>query len=101
MPELLSASVEYGGYISIVKFVIFLILFFLWLLLISWVHEDARVTGTNTVLWTAVIFCTAVAAMVIWLAVPVFIIGMLLYLIAVGVGGISYVSHRNSRVLEF
>ena len=45
MPDLLLASIEYGGYISIIKFVVFLALFFLWLLLVIWVNEDAEAIG--------------------------------------------------------
>ena len=101
MTGLLIASVEYSGYISIVKFLIFLLLFFSWLPLLTWVYQDAKTVGTKEVFWTAVVFGGGAAAVTIWLVTPVFIIGMLFYLIAVAATSISYVMHRNARVPEF
>ncbi len=101
MTGLLIASVEYGGYVSIVKFLIFLLLFFPWLPLLTWVYQDAKNIGTKEVFWTAVVFSAGAAAVIIWLVTPVFIIGMLFYLIAVTATSISYVMHRNARVPEF
>src|SRR4030042_1724635 len=101
MTGLLIASVEYGGYISIVKFLFFLLLFFPWLPLLTWVYHDAKTVGTKEVFWTAVVFGVGAAAVIIWLVIPVFIIGMLFYLIAVAATSVSYVIHRNARVPEF
>jgi len=101
MTGLLMTSVEYSGYISIIKFLIFLLLFFSWLPLLTWVYQDAKSIGTKEVFWTAVVFGAGAAAAIIWLVTPVFIIGMLFYLIAVAATSISYVMHRNARVPEF
>ena len=101
MPELLLSAVEYSGYISIIKFIVFLSLFFLWLPLVSWVYQDAKSVETREVFWTAIVFGTGAAAAIIWLVIPLFIIGSLLYLIAVGVASISYVIHRNARVMDY
>ena len=101
MSDLLLASIEYSGYISIAKLVIFLVLFFLWLPLLTWVYGDAKAVGTKEVFWTAIVFGTGAAAAIIWLLMPVFIIGMLFYLIAVGAASISYVMHRNAKVPDF
>jgi type II secretory ATPase GspE/PulE/Tfp pilus assembly ATPase PilB-like protein len=98
---LMMTSVEYSGYISIVKFLIFLLLFFLWLPLLAWVYQDAKSVGTKEVFWTAVVFGAGAVAAIIWLVTPVFIIGMLFYLIAIAATSISYVMHRNARVPEF
>ena len=84
MLDLLSASIEYGGYISIIKLISYLILFFAWLPLISWVHQDAKAVDTNDILWTGVILGAGAAGAIIWLLIPVFIVGMLFYMIAVG-----------------
>jgi len=101
MPDLLLSAVEYSGYISIVKFLVFLVLFFPWLPLLSWVYTDAGAVGTKAVFWTAIVFGLGAVAAIIWLVMPVFIIGMLFYLIAVGAASISYVMHRNARVPDF
>ena len=101
MLDLLSASIEYGSYISIIKLITFLILFFAWLPLLTWVHEDAKAVETKEVFWTSIVLGAGAAAVIIWLVVPIFIVGMLLYMIAVGAISLAYVKHRNARVLDF
>ena len=101
MADLLLTSIEYSGYISPLKFIVFLVLFLAWLPLTDWVYRDARAVGTKEVLWAAIIFGTGAAATMIWLITPVFIIGTLLYLIAVGTTSVSYVIHRNTKVAEY
>jgi len=100
MLDLLSASIEYGGYISIIKLISYLILFFAWLPLISWVQQDAKAVDTNDIMWTGVILGAGAAGAIIWLLIPVFIVGMLFYMIAVGAISLAYVKHRNARVLD-
>jgi len=101
MPDLLLASVEYGGYISEIKFAIFLALFLLWLPLVGWVYRDALTVETKEVFWTALVFGAGAAAAIIWLLIPLFVIGLLFYAVAVAATSLSYVMHRNARVLDF
>ena len=100
MPELL-AAIGYGGYISPIKLAVFLILFFGWLPVINWVHRDAEAVGTKHVFWTAVVFGVWAVAGIVWLFIPIFVIGLAFYIIAAGAASISYVMHRNSAVPEF
>ena len=101
MAESLLAAAKYGGYISPIKLAIFLILFFLWLSLIGWVHKDTQTVGTKEAFWTGIVVGVGAAATIIWLIVPVFIVGMLFYLVAVGAASASYVIHRNAKVPDF
>ena len=101
MPDLLLAAIGYGGYISIFKFVIFLIMFFAWIPLLTWVFHDAKGIESKEVFWTAIILGAGAIGVIIWLLTPVFIVGMLLYLIAVGGSSLAYVKHRNSLALDF
>jgi type II secretory ATPase GspE/PulE/Tfp pilus assembly ATPase PilB-like protein len=101
MPDISLLAVEYGGYISIVKLIIFLMLFFLWLPLLGWIFNDAKVVETKEVLWTGVVLGAGALAAIIWLVIPIFIVGMLLYLIAVASTALMYVKHRNARVMDF
>jgi type II secretory ATPase GspE/PulE/Tfp pilus assembly ATPase PilB-like protein len=80
---------------------VFLILFFGWLPIINWVHRDAEAVGTKHVFWTAVVFGTWAIGGLVWLLIPIFVIGMAFYIIAAGAASISYVMHRNSAVPEF
>jgi len=101
MLDLLSASIEYGGYISIIKLISYLILFFAWLPLITWVYEDAKVVDEKEVFWSGIFLGAGASGAIIWLLIPIFIVGMLFYLIAVGATSFVYIKHRNARVLDF
>jgi type II secretory ATPase GspE/PulE/Tfp pilus assembly ATPase PilB-like protein len=100
MPDVL-AAISAGGYLSPIKFVVFLVLYFAWLVIIDWVHKDAEALGTKHTFWTGVVFGVWAAAGIIWLLIPMFVIGMAFYLIAAGAATISYVMHRNALVPEF
>lgn len=100
MPDILAAIV-YGGYVSPIKFAIFLILYFGWLFIIDWVYKDAEAIGTKYTFWTGVVFGVWAAAGLIWLLIPIFAIGLAFYIIAAGAATISYVMHRNAAVPEF
>jgi type II secretory ATPase GspE/PulE/Tfp pilus assembly ATPase PilB-like protein len=101
MQELLMTTVEYGGYVSEVKLILFLIPFFLWLRLVAWVFEDAGAVGAEEALWTAVVFGTGAIAAIVFMLVPVFVIGILLYVIAVFAPVFAYARHRDSKVMEY
>ncbi|MBL7185970.1 MAG: Flp pilus assembly complex ATPase component TadA [Phycisphaerae bacterium] len=101
MLDQLLGAVEYGGYISILKLIGYLTLFFAWLPLIGWVQQDAKVLETKEGLWTGLILGVGAAAAVIWLVIPLYIGGMLFYLVAVGAVALAYVKHRNGRVLDY
>ena len=101
MPDLLLSSVEYSDYISIIKFLVFLGLFLLWLPLVGWVYRDAQAVETREDIWTGIVFGTGAAAMIIWLVVPIFIVGLVVYIISVITVSLIYVSHRNARVMDY
>jgi hypothetical protein len=100
MPDILAAIV-YGGYLSPIKFAVFLILYLGWLFIIDWVHKDAEAVGTKHTFWTGVVFGVWAAAGIVWLLIPIFLIGLAFYLVAAGAATISYVIHRNSLCLSF
>ena len=100
MPDIL-ATIVYGGYVSPIKFAIFLILYFGWLFIIDWVYKDAEAIGTKYTFWTGVVFGVWAAAGLIWLLIPIFFVGLAFYIIAAGAATISYVMHRNAAVPEF
>ncbi|UCD48581.1 MAG: Flp pilus assembly complex ATPase component TadA [Phycisphaerales bacterium] len=101
MPGFLLMSIEYGGYVSIVKLIVFLILYLLWFQLVSWAHKDAKAVDTNIGLWIGLLVGAGALGMLFWWLIPVFIVGLLAFLLAVGGTGLAYVRHRNTRVLDF
>jgi type II secretory ATPase GspE/PulE/Tfp pilus assembly ATPase PilB-like protein len=101
MPDLFIAALEYGGYISAVKLVVFVVFFFLWLPLVVWVHNDAVALETKHTFWTGIVLGAGAAGLLIWQLVPIFLAGMLVYILAVAGTSLAYVKHRNTRVMDF
>ena len=101
MPELLSASAAFGGYVSIIKLLIFLALFLGWVPLLGWIHDDSKALDASGPVWTVIVLSAGAAGILIWMVIPIFIVGMLFYTIAVGATSLAYVKHRNARVLDF
>jgi len=101
MPDILLVAVQFGGYISIAKFVAFPVLLFAWLWVVGWINDDAKSIGTKDDLWTGIILAAGAVGALLWLMIPIFFVGLLLYIIMVAAALLSYVMHRNSIVPEF
>ncbi|MBN1795595.1 MAG: Flp pilus assembly complex ATPase component TadA [Sedimentisphaerales bacterium] len=101
MSESVLIASLFGEYISIVKFVILLVLFFPWLALLSWIYEDARAVGLDERRWVGIILTIGAVFFALWLLIPVFIVGLLLYAIGVGAAALIYVMQRNAKVPDF
>jgi type II secretory ATPase GspE/PulE/Tfp pilus assembly ATPase PilB-like protein len=101
MPDFLLMSIEYGGYISAVKLVVFLAFYFPWLLLAIWAYKDAKALGTNVALWVGVLLGAGALGVLLWWLIPIFLVGLVVFTGAVGATGLAYVKHRNTRVLDF
>lgn len=93
--------VEYGGYISIIKLVVFLLLFFPSWLMLNWTYKDAKAVEADEVLWTAVLVGIIGVMTLVWFFIPMYAIGAVCFLLFVGGAGLAYVKHRNARVLDF
>ena len=94
-------SIEYGGYVSIVKLIVFVLLYVLWFLLVAWAHKDAKAVDTNIGFWIGLLIGAGALGILLWWLIPVFIVGLLVFLLAIGGTGLAYVRHRNTRVLDF
>jgi len=101
MPDFLLMSIEYGGYVSIVKLIVYLLLYFLWFLLVTWAAKDAKAVETNVGLWVGLLLGAGAVGILLWWLIPIFIVGLLVYIITVGATAMAFVKHRNARVLDF
>ncbi len=101
MQDFTMLAVEYGGYVSIIKLLAFLALIFPWLPLVGWVYRDCDEVDSNVPMWTGIVLGAGALSVIIWLLVPIFFIGMAVYIIAVGTASLAYVKHRNVRVMDF
>ena len=101
MSGMLATSSDIGGYIEAWKGLLMAAAFFGWMPLVNWVHTDSQAVRTNKQAWTAGLAAIGAAALLVWMLIPVFLIGFLLYLLSVGAVTIAYVVHRNARVSDF
>lgn len=101
MPHELFAAIQYGGYVSILKLLIFMACFYGWLPLINWLFTDTKAVRTNGLAWTLAVMMTGFLGLIVWLLVPVFFVGLLIFLIALCSVFMAYVIHRNARVADF
>lgn len=101
MPDSIFLALQYGGYLSSVKLVVFGLFAFASLPLIAWIHHDALAVRTRANLWSGIVFAAAAVGLLVWLLIPLFAIGLAFFLLAVGAGSVAYVVHRNSRVSPF
>ena len=101
MPGILLLSISFGGYVSLFKLIGLLVLFFLWLPIISWVYKDAEEIETEEKFWTSVVFGTWAGSFILWLLIPVYIVGLAFYLLVAGGAVVAYIKHRNSLVLDY
>ena len=87
-----------GDYFSIVKLV-FMILFIVpWWLAAPWVNKDAHRIRSSQEMWSLLILAAGVVGVAIWLLTPIYIVGLLAYVVLVGGSLGAYVVFRNGRV---
>jgi len=104
MTELLpiaGAAALSGGYISPFKLLAMLVGFFLWMPVLNWVYKDAQEVQTQERKWTAAVLISGSLGLLLWLLVPVFWIGLPLFIVTLGGTMLAYVIHRNARVADF
>ena len=93
-----TATIQFGGYISIIKLVVFVILFIGWVPLLNWMIADAKKLRLRVEIWMTAIFLAGLVGLMLCLFVPLFAIGLCMYLVAVLTTTILYVVHRNGTV---
>ena len=101
MQDIAILAITYGSYISLIKLIPFLVLVFAWLPIVGWVYADAHEVDTSPTLWTGAILAAGTFSILIWLLMPMFLIGLCVYIIAVTTTALVYVKHRNARVMDY
>ena len=94
----LAAAYEYGGYVSIAKLIPVVILLLLWARLMTWIDKDAIAAHLPRDLINAGVFLAGLAGFALFFILPGFLVafGVLLFLLAGGIGG--YLIARHQRV---
>ncbi|MDH7598147.1 MAG: ATPase, T2SS/T4P/T4SS family [Sedimentisphaerales bacterium] len=92
---------EFGNYISIVKLAIFWAVFMGTLPLLAWIHRDAKAIGADVLRWTAAVLACLVFGTIIWWIIPIYILGLLFYIVAIGTVAIAYIREHNRHAMPF
>lgn len=94
-------AIEVGNYISIVKLLVYWACFVGSLPLLSWVYRDAKAIGADAVLWTYGVLSAILFGSFLWWVIPIYAIGLVLYVLAIGTIGIFYVREHNRHAMPF
>lgn len=110
MPEMLAAKCQAGGlfalaaippaggYISLAKIIFMLVAVTPWLAFSPWVYRDARQVHASGETWGATVLGAGGVGFLIWLLLPVYFVGLVVYVVLTGSAMIAYVVYRNGRV---
>ena len=85
-------------YISLPKILGMLVLIVPWLLAAPWVHKDSIHIRAPKNLWSWILLGTGAGTFTLWLILPYYPIGLLLYVVVVSSVLIAYLAYRNSKV---
>jgi type II secretory ATPase GspE/PulE/Tfp pilus assembly ATPase PilB-like protein len=99
-PSMLSTvGSEPGLYFSWLKILVYLVLALPWLWACAWMDKDTKVTRMPREVWLSAGVAGGVLGLLIWLLVPVFIVGLGVYLVIILAIGTVYVVQRNAKVV--
>ena len=99
--ELVAEAGVRGSYLALWKIVIFLIIFGLWAWVGQWMDKDAPAARANRWFWNNIYLGTGALVMLLWMVLPApFIVDLLMFLAVWLTVCITYVQHRNARVIR-
>jgi general secretion pathway protein E len=98
MPSALAQLPEPGGYVSVAKVAVLLVLAVPWLYVAPWVYHDARRVRGQVAAWCLTVLGAGTVGLVLWIAIPVFVVGLLIYLFLTIAPLLAYVAYRNARL---
>ena len=97
LAAMLSVPIQ-GDYFSLPKIILMLALIAPWLYVAPWVHKDVKLVKAPRAAWCTAVVGGGGVGVLVWMLVPVYFVGLLLYLVLAGTILASYVVYRNSKV---
>ena len=98
MMGILAALPVLGDYFSIVKIIFLLVVVAPWLVACPWVNKDLKKVHGDHVIWNGAILAAGVLGILIWLLMPMYIVGLLVFVVLTASSLGAYVVYRNGRV---
>ena len=98
--NLLAAAVpEAGNYVNVVKLAGMFVLALPWLWGASWVDKDAKTVHLPQMVWSLALVGAGALGLAVWLLVPVYLVGLGMFLVLTVAVAAVYVMQRNGRVI--
>ncbi|MCH7595833.1 MAG: Flp pilus assembly complex ATPase component TadA [Planctomycetes bacterium] len=93
-----------GSYVNLYKLGVVLALFIGWVYVCQWVDRDTDFVKTKRERWNLIVLGTGIAGMAILFLIPwsgtTYFMGLAFWLLLAGGGQMSYIIHRNGRVVS-
>jgi type II secretory ATPase GspE/PulE/Tfp pilus assembly ATPase PilB-like protein len=96
--DMLAMLPEPGSYVSIVKLIIHVLLIAPWVWLTVWASRDVEYVRTNGMLWRVLLLGSGFFGILLWWLIPLYFVGLAVYLVLMGSSVGAYIYHRNSMV---
>ncbi|HWL93000.1 MAG TPA: ATPase, T2SS/T4P/T4SS family, partial [Phycisphaerae bacterium] len=87
-----------GGYFAIWKIVLFALAMLAWAHNSAWAEKDLRTIRVPKAVWIPAIFGSGLIGLVVWIFIPMFWVGLLVFAVLYLPAILSYVVYRNKRV---
>jgi type II secretory ATPase GspE/PulE/Tfp pilus assembly ATPase PilB-like protein len=100
MAEIIADVSQAVGYLPLVKALVLVVLLAPWLHVAPWVHRDASRLTSSPGVWNGVVLGAGAVGVVVWLVMPYYVIGALVYVVLAAGGLGAYVAYRDSHVDE-
>lgn len=89
---------EVGGYLNLFLLILIIGFFLLTVWSIKWMSRDSLSLKVNYPFWNTVLFGACGVGLLLYICIPVYLLGMLTMMLAYGVPMGLYIKERNSRV---
>lgn len=97
--NLLAALPQAGGYVGIIKLAVVVLAALPWLWAASWVDKDAKTVHLPQMAWSLGVLGAGILGLLAWLLIPVYLVGLGVYIVLTAAVGAVYVMQRNGRVI--
>lgn len=98
--EMLAALPTTGFYFSMFKLGALLVLALPWLYFGPWLSKDTRLVHAPQEVWGLLYLGAGVLGLVIWLLMPIYFVGVMVFVVLFGAALGAYIVYRNGRVPE-
>ncbi len=98
MLETMASTTSSPMFFHPARFIALLVLVTPWLYVCPWVQKDARGIRSSEPMWGGLAIGSGALSLLIWLLAPMYLVGLLVYIVLVGSVLTGYVIHRNTKV---